>query len=55
LRTLDREQFVTRVSQHAKVGREGGERATRAVLQTLTERSAGGEARDLAERQGRPP
>jgi uncharacterized protein (DUF2236 family) len=35
---LDREQFVALVSQHAKVGLEGAERATRAVLQTLAER-----------------
>jgi uncharacterized protein (DUF2267 family) len=41
---------VTLVSQHAEVGLESAERATRAVLQTLAERIAGGEARDLAER-----
>jgi uncharacterized protein (DUF2267 family) len=46
---VDYEQFITIVEQQADLGREAAERATRAVLQTLAERIAQGEARDLAD------
>ncbi|MEA2330243.1 MAG: hypothetical protein QOH58_381 [Thermoleophilaceae bacterium] len=46
---MDYEQFVTLVEQDLEVGREPAERAIRATLQTLAERIAQGEARDLAE------
>jgi uncharacterized protein (DUF2267 family) len=46
---MDYEHFVTLVEQDLGVGRERAERAIRATLQTLAERIAAGEARDLAE------
>ena len=48
--TLDREAFIDVVATAAHLNAEGAERATRAVLQTLGERIARGEARDLAAR-----
>ncbi|MEA2364495.1 MAG: hypothetical protein QOI32_7 [Thermoleophilaceae bacterium] len=47
---VNHEEFLTVVSQHADVGFERAEQATRAVLETLAERIDAGEARDLAER-----
>ena len=46
---MDVEQFLTTVARAAAIGREEAERATRATLETLAERIAAGEARDLAE------
>jgi uncharacterized protein (DUF2267 family) len=46
---MDYEQFVTLVEQDLGIGRERAEHAIRATLQTLAERIAAGEARDLAE------
>jgi uncharacterized protein (DUF2267 family) len=46
---MDYEHFVTLVEQDLGVGRECAERAIRATLQTLAERIAAGEARDLAQ------
>jgi uncharacterized protein (DUF2267 family) len=45
---VDYDQFLTIVEQQADLGREAAERAAHAVLQTLAERIAQGEARDLA-------
>jgi uncharacterized protein (DUF2267 family) len=45
---MDYEEFLTIVEQSARIGREDAERAVRATLQTLAERTARGEARDLA-------
>jgi uncharacterized protein (DUF2267 family) len=45
---MDYEEFLTVVEQSARIGREDAERAVRATLQTLAERIARGEARDLA-------
>jgi uncharacterized protein (DUF2267 family) len=45
---MDDETFVNTVATEAGVDWEEAERATRAVLQTVGERIAGGEARDLA-------
>ncbi|MCW3014131.1 MAG: hypothetical protein JWO02_1223 [Solirubrobacterales bacterium] len=45
---MDNDTFITVVMQQANMGREKAERATRAVLQTLGERIAKGEAADLA-------
>jgi uncharacterized protein (DUF2267 family) len=44
----DYERFISTVQQAAGVGREQAERASQATLQTLAERIAEGEARDLA-------
>jgi uncharacterized protein (DUF2267 family) len=44
------EEFIRIVEVHAEVGWDEAERATRAVLETLAERIAGGEARDLVTR-----
>jgi uncharacterized protein (DUF2267 family) len=46
---MDYEQFVTLVEQNLAAGRERAGRAIKATLQTLAERIASGEARDLAE------
>jgi uncharacterized protein (DUF2267 family) len=46
---VDYDQFLTIVEQQADLGRDAAEQATRAVLQTLAERIAQGEARDLAD------
>jgi uncharacterized protein (DUF2267 family) len=46
---VDYDQFLAVVEQQADLGREAAEQATRAVLQTLAERIAQGEARDLAD------
>jgi uncharacterized protein (DUF2267 family) len=46
---MDYERFITTVAQAAGIGWERAEQATRAVLSTLAERIAAGEARDLAE------
>src|SRR4051794_1616201 len=48
--TSEYDQFITTIQHHAGVSWEGAERAARATLQTLGERIAAGEARDLAER-----
>jgi uncharacterized protein (DUF2267 family) len=40
-------QFLSRVAEHAGLDADGARRATEAVLQTLAERIAGGEVRDL--------
>ncbi|MEA2254578.1 MAG: hypothetical protein QOG35_623 [Solirubrobacteraceae bacterium] len=45
---MDYDRFLTAVEQAAGVDRERAELATRATLQTLAERIAAGEARDLA-------
>ncbi|MEA2395215.1 MAG: hypothetical protein QOJ82_3106 [Solirubrobacteraceae bacterium] len=45
---MDHDRFLTAVEQAAGVDRERAELATRATLQTLAERIAAGEARDLA-------
>ena len=42
------DQFVNTVAQEARVGFDEAERAIRATLETLAERIAAGEARDLA-------
>jgi uncharacterized protein (DUF2267 family) len=42
------DDFLTIVEQAADIGRDEAERAVRATLETLGERIAGGEARDLA-------
>jgi uncharacterized protein (DUF2267 family) len=47
---LDHEAFIDAVATAVSLDREGAERATRAVLQTLAERVDSGEARDLAAR-----
>jgi uncharacterized protein (DUF2267 family) len=44
---IDYDGFITTVAQGADVGSEEAERAARAVLETLAERIAVGEARDL--------
>jgi uncharacterized protein (DUF2267 family) len=44
------EEFIRIVEAHAEIGWDEAERASRAVLETLAERIARGEARDLAER-----
>jgi uncharacterized protein (DUF2267 family) len=46
---MDYERFLTIVEQAAGIDRERAELAARATLQTLAERIAAGEARDLAE------
>jgi uncharacterized protein (DUF2267 family) len=46
---VNQDGFLTTVEQLADIGREPAIRATQATLQTLGERIAGGEARDLAE------
>jgi uncharacterized protein (DUF2267 family) len=46
---VDEDDFLRIVEQMARVGRESAERAAQATLQTLGERIAAGEARDLAE------
>jgi uncharacterized protein (DUF2267 family) len=46
---MDYERFITLVEQQAGVGREAAVQATHATLQTLADRIAAGEARDLAE------
>jgi uncharacterized protein (DUF2267 family) len=46
---MDYEQFMTTVEQHADISRERAEQAVRATLETLGERIADGEARDLVE------
>ena len=46
---IDYETFITTVAQDADIGFQTAERVTHAVLQTLGERIAQGEARDLAE------
>jgi uncharacterized protein (DUF2267 family) len=46
---MNHDQFVNTVAQEARVGFDEAERATRATLETLAERIAAGEARDLAE------
>ena len=46
---MDEDDFLTIVEQHAEIGRERALRAVRATLETLGERIAIGEARDLAE------
>jgi uncharacterized protein (DUF2267 family) len=45
---MDYDQFVNTVAQEARVGFAEAERAIRATLETLAERIAAGEARDLA-------
>jgi uncharacterized protein (DUF2267 family) len=45
---IDYERFITIVQQAADAGREPAERATQSTLETLAERIAEGEARDLA-------
>src|SRR3954452_8067571 len=45
---LDYERFITVVAEDAEIGFEAAERAARAVLETLGERIAQGEARDIA-------
>jgi uncharacterized protein (DUF2267 family) len=45
---MDYERFITLVEQEAGVGREAAVQASHAVLQTLADRIAAGEARDLA-------
>jgi len=46
---LKYEEFITQVQRRADLGsRKEEERATRATLETLAERLAGGEAKDLA-------
>jgi len=46
---LKYEEFITQVQRRADLGsRKEAERATRATLETLAERLAGGEAKDLA-------
>ena len=40
-------QFLSRVAEHTALDPDGARRATEAVLQTLAERIAGGEVRDL--------
>jgi uncharacterized protein (DUF2267 family) len=47
------DRFLAQVAERADVDLEGARRATAAVLETLAERIAGGEVRDLAGR--RPP
>jgi uncharacterized protein (DUF2267 family) len=47
---MEYERFVTLVGQGTGAGRERAERAIHATLQTLAERIAAGEARDLAGR-----
>ncbi len=49
-RVMNYEQFLIVVSQHARAGFGRAELATRATLETLAERIAAGDARDLAER-----
>jgi uncharacterized protein (DUF2267 family) len=44
------EEFIRVIEVHAEIGWEEAERAARAVLETLSERISGGQARDLAER-----
>jgi uncharacterized protein (DUF2267 family) len=44
----DHERFITTVQEAADLNREQAERAIRATLETLSERIAEGEARDLA-------
>src|SRR2546423_9481935 len=46
---MDYQRFLAIVEGAAAIPRESAERAVRATLQTLAERIAGGEARDLAE------
>jgi uncharacterized protein (DUF2267 family) len=46
---MDEHEFLKIVQQSARISHEEAERATRATLQTLAERIAAGEARDLAE------
>jgi uncharacterized protein (DUF2267 family) len=46
---MDEDEFLRIVQQSARISREEAERATRATLQTLADRIAAGEARDLAE------
>jgi uncharacterized protein (DUF2267 family) len=46
---MDSDSFITTVARFAGIGQEEAERAARATLQTLAERIAEGEARDLAE------
>jgi uncharacterized protein (DUF2267 family) len=46
---MDDDEFLRIVEQSARIGRAEAERATRATLQTLADRIAAGEARDLAE------
>jgi uncharacterized protein (DUF2267 family) len=46
---LDHESFITLVAQRADLGWDAAERATRVVLETLGERIAQGEARDIAD------
>jgi uncharacterized protein (DUF2267 family) len=45
---MDKERFLEIVQGAADIDRETAERATRATLETLAERIAEGEARDLA-------
>jgi uncharacterized protein (DUF2267 family) len=45
---MDDDRFVTTVAEFAGTDRDGAERAIGATLQTLAERIAEGEARDLA-------
>jgi uncharacterized protein (DUF2267 family) len=47
--SVDEDDFLTTVEQLAGIGRDRAERAAQATLETLGERIAGGEARDLAE------
>jgi uncharacterized protein (DUF2267 family) len=44
---IDYDGFVTSVAQLARIGWQDAERATRAVLETLAERIAAGEAKDI--------
>jgi uncharacterized protein (DUF2267 family) len=45
---MDDDEFLTIVQQRLGIGREQAERATRATVETLAQRIAAGEARDLA-------
>src|SRR4051794_7660701 len=45
---MDQDQFMTMVERLGGIGRDDAERATRATLETIAERIAEGEARDLA-------
>ena len=46
---MKHDEFIGRVQHHARLGSRGdAERATRATLETLGERLAGGEPKDLA-------
>ena len=49
MRRLGQDHFLAIVEQAARTDRDGAQRAVQAVLQTLGERIAAGEARDLAE------